>query len=64
MIDLSDFDPLSKMYMSIASDKLEIIRQQVQYHLDHEALRHMDPAREEALREQVKASLVRENPSD
>ncbi|MCB1701359.1 MAG: quinolinate synthase, partial [Halioglobus sp.] len=47
--------------MSIASDKLEIIRQQVQYHLDHEALRHMDPAREEALREQVKASLVREN---
>ena len=49
------------MYMSIASDKLEIIRQQVQYHLDHEALRHMDPAREEALREQVKASLVREN---
>ncbi len=47
--------------MSIASDKLEIIRQQVQYHLDHEAQKQLSPAQEEELREQVKATLVREN---
>jgi quinolinate synthase len=47
--------------MSIASDKLEIIRQQVQYHLDHEAQKRLSPEQEQALREQVKAALVREN---
>ncbi|MDH4040376.1 MAG: quinolinate synthase NadA [Gammaproteobacteria bacterium] len=47
--------------MSIASDKLEIIRQQVQYHLDHEAQKRLSPAQEESLRERVKAALVREN---
>jgi quinolinate synthase len=47
--------------MSIASDKLETIRAQVQYHLDHEARKQLDPAREQALREQVKARLIREN---
>jgi quinolinate synthase len=47
--------------MSIASDKLDIIRRQVQYHLDHEELRQLSPAREQELREQVKARLLREN---
>jgi quinolinate synthase len=47
--------------MSIASDKLEIIRQQVQYHLDHEAQKRLSPAQEEELRTRVKALLAREN---
>lgn len=47
--------------MSLASDKLEIIRQQVQYHLDHEASKQLSPAQEEELREQVKARLLKEN---
>lgn len=47
--------------MSLASDKLEIIRQQVQYHLDNEAQKQLSPAQEEALREQVKARLLKEN---
>ncbi len=47
--------------MSIASDKLEIIRQQVQYHLDHEAQKRLSPAQEDALRERIKARLVQEN---
>jgi quinolinate synthase len=47
--------------MSLASDKLEIIRQQVQYHLDKEELAQLSPAQEEELREQVKARLVKEN---
>ena len=47
--------------MSLASDKLEIIRQQVQHHLDNEARKQLSPAQEEALREQVKARLLKEN---
>ncbi|MBP6683053.1 MAG: quinolinate synthase NadA [Halioglobus sp.] len=47
--------------MSIASDKLEIIRQQVQYHLDHEERRRLSPEREEEMRGRVKAALQREN---
>jgi quinolinate synthase len=47
--------------MSIASDKLEKIRQQVQYHLDHEAQKQLSPAQENELREQIKARLVKEN---
>ena len=47
--------------MSLASDKLEIIRQQVQYHLDHEEQKQLNPARERELRERIKARLVREN---
>ena len=47
--------------MSLASDKLEIIRQQVQYHLDNEAQKQLSPAQEEELREQVKARLTKEN---
>lgn len=47
--------------MSLATDKLEIIRQQVQYHLDNEAQKQLSPAQEEELREQVKARLIKEN---
>ena len=47
--------------MSIAADKLEIIRQQVQYHLDHEEQKQLSPAREAELRERIKARLVQEN---
>jgi quinolinate synthase len=47
--------------MSIASDKLETIRQQVQYHLDHEAQKQLSPAQENELRERIKARLVEEN---
>ena len=52
--------PVAKT-MSIASDKLEIIRQQVQHHLDREERKRLSPAREEELRERVKAALAREN---
>ena len=47
--------------MSLASDKLEVIRQQVQFHLDNEAQKQLSPAQEEELREQVKARLIKEN---
>jgi quinolinate synthase len=53
--------PPVAMTMSIASDKLEIIRQQVQHHLDHEERKRLSPAREQELRERVKAALAREN---
>ena len=32
--------------MSIATDKLETIRQQVQYHLDHAEQKKLSPAQE------------------
>src|SRR5210317_1057185 len=47
--------------MSIATDKLETIRQQVQYHLDHAERNKLSPAREAELRERIKARLVQEN---
>ena len=47
--------------MSIATDKLETIRQQVQYHLDHAEQRKLSPAQEAELVEQIKARLQREN---
>jgi len=47
--------------MSIASDKLETIRQQVQYHLDHAEQKRLSPEQERELREQIKARLEREN---
>ncbi|AQA18254.1 quinolinate synthase [Halioglobus japonicus] len=47
--------------MSIATDKLETIRQQVQHHLDHAEQHRLDPAREAALIEQIKARLIEEN---
>jgi len=47
--------------MSIASDKLETIRQQVQYHLDHEALKQLTPEQERVLKDQIKLRLQQEN---
>ena len=47
--------------MSIAADKLESIRQQVQYHLDHEEQKRLSPGQERELKERIKARLVEEN---
>lgn len=47
--------------MSLASDKLESIREQVQYHLDHAEQTKLTPDQERALTQQIKAMLVREN---
>lgn len=47
--------------MSLASDKLETIREQVQYHLDHAEQKKLSPQQEQALKEQIKATLQREN---
>ena len=44
--------------MSLASDKLETIRQQVQYHLDHAEQRKLSPQQEEALKEDIKLRLA------
>ena len=47
--------------MSLATDKLEIIREQVQYHLDHAEQKKLTPEQEEALKDDIKARLVKEN---
>jgi quinolinate synthase len=47
--------------MSLATDKLETIRQQVQYHLDHAEQKKLSPAQEDALKEQIKRRLQQEN---
>ncbi len=47
--------------MSIAADKLELIRAQVQYHLDHEEKRRLSPEQQASYREQIRARLEREN---
>ena len=49
------------MIMSIASDKLDTIRQQVQYHLDHAEQNRLTPEQEFALKERIKARLVAED---
>jgi quinolinate synthase len=47
--------------MSIATDKLETIRQQVQYHLDHAEQKKLSPAQEAELAEQIQQRLVQED---
>lgn len=47
--------------MSIASDKLERIRQQVQVHLDQAEEKRLTPDQEDALKDQIRATLKREN---
>ena len=47
--------------MSIATDKLETIRQQVQFHLDHAERNQLSPEQEQALIAQIKDRLVVEN---
>src|SRR5210317_619933 len=47
--------------MSIATDKLETIRQQVQYHLDHAERNQLSEHRERALKQQIRDRLEQEN---
>ena len=47
--------------MSLASEKLETIRQQVQYHLDKAESKQLSPSQERALCDTIKESLQREN---
>ena len=47
--------------MSIATDKLETIRQQVQYHLDHAERNTLNPEQEQALVARIKERLIAEN---
>lgn len=47
--------------MTIASDRLHAIREQVQLHLDNANSQELSPERRDALREQIKASLLMHN---
>jgi quinolinate synthase len=47
--------------MSLASDKLETIRQQVQHHLDYAEQKKLSPEQERSLKDRIKARLEREN---
>jgi quinolinate synthase len=47
--------------MSLASDKLETIRKQVQHHLDHAEHNKLSPEQERSLKDQIKTTLQREN---
>ena len=50
-----------RIYMSLASDKLDTIRQQVQYHLDKAEESQLTPAQERSLCDAIKARLRAEN---
>lgn len=47
--------------MTIATDKLESIRQQVQLHLDHAEQKQLTPEQERALKDRIAGLLEREN---
>ena len=47
--------------MSLATDKLETIRQQVQFHLDQAERNKLSPEQEAVLKEQIKRRLQQEN---
>jgi quinolinate synthase len=47
--------------MSLAEEKLEAIRAQVQYHLDHAEQHKLSPQQERDLIDRIKAQLAREN---
>jgi len=47
--------------MSLASDKLETIRQQVQYHLDHAERNKLSPEQERSLKDRIRVRLEQEN---
>jgi len=47
--------------MSLASDKLDTIRTQVQYHLDHAEQKKLSAQQERSLKDQIKTTLEREN---
>lgn len=61
MLEFSAFQPVPPLYMSIATDKLETIRQQVQYHLDHAERNKLSPDQEQALVARIKDRLIAEN---
>ena len=44
--------------MSLASDKLETIREQVQYHLDHAEQKKLSPEQERSLKDQIKTTVA------
>ena len=47
--------------MSLASEKLKTIRDQVQYHLDRAEQKQLTPEQEQSLKNQIKARLQQEN---
>ena len=47
--------------MSLASEKLKTIRDQVQYHLDRAEQKQLTPEQEQSLKNQIKARLQEEN---
>lgn len=47
--------------MSLAADKLEVIREQVQHHLDSAEQKKLTPEQERQLKEEIKMQLEREN---
>lgn len=47
--------------MSLAADKLEVIREQVQQHLDSAEQKKLTPEQERKLKDEIKAQLEREN---
>ena len=47
--------------MSIASDKLETIREQVQFHLDHAEQKRLSPVQQRELKAQIAERLQQEN---
>ena len=53
MLEFSAFQPVLPLYMSIATDKLETIRQQVQYHLDHAERNKLSPEQEQEIYRKV-----------
>lgn len=53
--------PPSQAFMSLASDKLETIREQVQHHLDHAEQKKLTPQQERTLKDEIKSMLEREN---
>lgn len=61
VVDSQPAFPTLQLCMSLASDKLETIRAQVQYHLDHAEQKKLPPQQERALKDQIKATLQREN---
>ena len=47
--------------MSLASEKLKTIRDQVQYHLDRAEQKQLTPEQEQSLKNQIKVRLQEEN---
>ena len=66
MLESADLEHLHfqidpRIYMSLASEKLETIRQQVQYHLDKAEENQLTPSQERDLCDAIRARLRSEN---